>query len=102
MAMSYAERVAADRRLVICRILNEAPGYKANSSILKGMLDEIGHSVSRERVKADLDWMAEMGVVEIEELAIPGLHIVTLTQRGQDVATGSAQITGIARPSPSR
>ena len=100
--INFNERLARDRRLVILRLLGEAPGYSANSSILHGLLGDFGHRVSRDNTATDIDWLAEQGLVEVEELAAPGLRIVTLTKRGQDVAEGNAQVTGVARPSPHR
>ncbi len=100
MPMSYAERVAAQRRLLICQILREAPEYRVNNAILHAMLREEAVTTSRDRMAADIDWLAEAGLVETEELAGKTARIVTLTERGDDVATGAATVSGVARPGP--
>ncbi|WP_111745593.1 VpaChn25_0724 family phage protein [Salinisphaera orenii] len=99
--MEFAERLAADRRLAILRLLNEAPEYTCNSSVLHGLLHDRGYRVSRDQVAGDIDWLAEQSLVEAEQLKIPGLRVITLTRRGADIATGAAIITGVARPAPS-
>lgn len=99
--ISYAQRVTEDRRLVLLRLLAGAPGYAANSSILHGLLGDFAHRAPRDVVAGDLDWLAEQGLLGLEALAVPGLRIATLTSRGLDVAEGSAQVSGVARPSPS-
>ncbi|GHU08330.1 hypothetical protein AGMMS50225_06770 [Betaproteobacteria bacterium] len=96
--MSFSDYLRADRRLVMLRILAEMPAYRSNSSIISGMLEKLGHGVSRDVVRTDLRWLEEQGQVEIDE-AGPVL-VVTLTDRGGDVAAGRATVDGIARPHP--
>lgn len=93
---SFAERLNEDRRLVLLRVLSELPGYRSNSSVLASLLDGFGHTVSRDYVKTQLHWLDEQGLVGITDL--DGLKLVTLTERGHDVARGSVTVPGIARP----
>jgi hypothetical protein len=93
---TFAERLLEDRRLVILRILSELAGYKANSSVLTQALDTIGQAVSRDYVRGQLAWLAEQGLVKVDDLG-PVL-LATLTERGLDCAGGMAQVPGVARP----
>ena len=87
-----------DLRLVILRLLAEASGYRANESLLHALLDQWGHVVSRDKLRAELAWLAEAGAVETEEIG--GVMIGALTARGGDAARGSATIPGVRRPAP--
>jgi hypothetical protein len=96
--MSFARALEEDRRLAIIRLLAEAPEYQANSSVLQTALEHFAHSVSRDRVHADLAWLAEQGLVTIETLF--SIQVATLTQRGLDAASGRALVPGVKRPQP--
>lgn len=96
--MSFADLMTADRRLVILRILERAPGYTANSSILHSQLDHTGHRCSRDQVKGDVAWLEEQGLVKAEDVGFA--VVATVTDRGCDVALGRAIVPGVKRPSP--
>ncbi len=96
--MNFANIVAADQRLVILRALAEDRGYSMNESVLQQVLDMFGHKESRDRVKAELRWLEEMGLITIENVS--GVLVATLTSRGADVASGAAQVDGVKRPRP--
>jgi len=51
-------------------------------------------------LRADLAWLAEQGLVTIEEVAT--VMIATVTRRGGDVAFGRAVVPGVRRPEPGR
>lgn len=92
----YAEYLREDYRLVILRLLVEQTAYRANSSVLTMALDSYGHTLSRDQVKTELNWLAEQGALKLEDIG-PVL-VATLTERGQDIATGRARVPGIKRP----
>jgi len=92
----FSDFMRADRRLVMLRALSEVPGYVSNSSVLTGCLERLGHSVSRDAVKADLRWLSEIGLVALQEAG--AVLVATLTDRGQDVAEGKAVVDGVAKP----
>ncbi len=94
----FAELLAADIRLVILRALQEDPGYSHNESVLHGVLGALGHNVGRDRVRTELAWLAEQGLVATEHVC--GVTVATLTQRGADVALGHAHVPGVKRPGP--
>ena len=95
----FAERYAEDRRLVLLKLLEEAPGYTGNEYLLHTTLAQFGHAVSRDLVRTDLAWLAEQGLVSVD-LGIPSLQVVTLTERGLDAANGRAAVPGVKRPAP--
>lgn len=96
---SFAEHLARDRRLVILRLLAEAPGYAANESILHAVLEHFGHHVSRDQVRGDLSWLAEQDLVTVETVA-GDIMVVRITARGMDIAAGRAAHPGVKKPGP--
>jgi len=96
--VSYAKLLEEDRRLSILRLLAESNDYKANEYLLQSALDGVGHAVSGDRLRADLAWLAEQGLVELGTVA--DVKVPKLTQRGLDVAQGRASHPGVKRPRP--
>jgi Fe2+ or Zn2+ uptake regulation protein len=96
--VSFADLLAADIRLVLLRSLEEAAGYSCNESVLASMLTALGHKVSRDRVRTELHWLSEQGLVSVEDVL--NVLVATLTPRGADVATGCATVPGVKRPRP--
>jgi hypothetical protein len=96
--MNFDEFQTADRRLVILRGLESAVQYRANGYLLRRYCEALGHTVSADRLEADLAWLAEQGLAE--RSAEAGVTVVTLTVRGLDVATGRARVPGVQTPQP--
>lgn len=96
---SFERLLNEDRRLMILRLLAQDPGYRANVYVLRPALDAVGHTVSLDKVAADLAWLAEMGLVTVAQAS--GVTVATLTQRGADVGAGRATVPGVKRPEPS-
>lgn len=96
--MTYREALAADRRLVILRLLAESGGYRANEFLLHSALERFGHAVSMDTVRGDLQWLQEQEMLTVD--AVADMRIAALTQRGLDVGRGTAQHPGVARPRP--
>ena len=94
--MSFADYLVQDQRLLILRLLAEMPAYRANSSVLVAALEQYGHAASRDQVKTQLAWLAEQGAIATETLG--PVVVATLTERGQDIATGRCVAPGIKRP----
>lgn len=94
--MSFSDFLREDQRLVMLRILSELPSYRGNSSVIANLLHRLGHSPSRDQVKAELRWLADVGALAIDEAG--SVLVATLTERGQDAAEGRVCIDGIARP----
>jgi hypothetical protein len=97
MSKTFAEVMREERRLVILRILADSPQYRTNSSVLASMLEHLGVPSTRDQVNTDLDWLAEQGLVVIEDLDF--IRVAVLTARGGDVACGKATVSGVKRPS---
>lgn len=95
--MSYQQLLTQDQRLVILRILQDSPGYKSNSSFIGNALSVYGHDISRDKVKTELSWLAEQGLVKLTHLS-DNILVAQLTERGEDVAKGRAVVTGVNRP----
>ncbi len=96
--MTLSDLLSSDRRLVVLRIL-EQTGGSLNESVLQTALEEFGHRVSRDVVRTELAWLDEQGLVTSETVG-GRIIVVTLTERGADVATGRAKHPGVKRPSP--
>ena len=93
----FRERVAADLRHAILQIIEQAAGA-TNSRVLGAELPSIGHTVSADRLRTELAWLSEQDAVMLEEVG--AMHVVTLTERGADLAAGRATIPGVRRPAP--
>jgi len=98
MSNQYADYLRQDQRLVALRILSELPQYRSNSSVIHQLLGQFGHHPSRDQVKAELSWLAEQGLVSVEDIG--SVLVVTLTERGADVAAGRASVPGVSKPRP--
>lgn len=92
----YAEFLRQDQRLVTLRILSELPGYRSNTSVVHSLLHQFGHSPSRDSVRAECSWLAEQGLLKVEDIG--AVLVVTLTERGADVASGHAVVPGVSKP----
>lgn len=92
----FAQHLRQDQRLVLLRILSELPSYRSNSSVLVGLIEKLGHTMTRDQVKTELRWLAEQGLLTLDEAG--SVIVATLEERGQDVAEGRARVDGIQRP----
>lgn len=95
---SWDEHLSRHRRLGILRLLDAAPGYAGNESMLHEAVLQLGVTSTRDQVRSELTWLAEQGLVRTAEIA--GLMTATITQRGTEVAKGLVTHPGVKRPSP--
>lgn len=93
---SFREVTAADQRLIVLQALEEDPGYSHNEAVLRSVLGNFGHQISRDGLRTELAWLQEQGLITIADAG--GIQVARLTARGQDVATGAARVPGVARP----
>lgn len=94
--MSAAHKIAeSDRRRAILAALSIAPGYALPHRAVRGQIEAVGYTASLDLLRADIAWLAEMGLVEPLEL-----DHARLTDRGLDIALGRAQVPGVRRPEP--
>lgn len=96
--MSFAEILASEQRRVILDALAQDPDYAHNEDILAAALEYLGHSVSADKLRTELAWLAEQGLVELQEHGT--VIIARLTRRGEDVALGRTVVPGVRRRRP--
>ncbi len=96
--MSFAKLVQEDLRLVVLKVLAEDAGYSHNEHVLRAALGSVGHSVSLDRLRTELAWLAEQGLIGIDDTV--GVQVARLTARGLDVASGATVVPGVKRPAP--
>lgn len=80
--MSWKDHLTEDLRLVILRILSEAPGHKANSSIIQTAANALGHHVTRAQVEQQIGYLSDLAAVTKEQVG--AVLVVTLAQPGDD------------------
>ena len=96
----YATTTHAEHlRLTILKLLaHGGGGYAANESVIADGAERLGFRVSRDKVRTEIAWLAEQGLVGIEQ--VEDLLVATLTSRGLEVAEGRTHVPGVKRPSP--
>lgn len=97
--MRFSELVKEDRRLVILRVLEKAPGGRANHIVLAAALRPLGHDVSLERIQRDLEWLGSQHLVRVEDLESM-VTVATILPHGIDVAAGRERVPGVKVPLP--
>ena len=80
-------------RFVMLRLANGA-SRNTNSSILSMQLNGAGYSNTRDQVKSEIRWLEQQGLLDVEE--VDSVLIVSITERGEDVANGLSKVDGIA------
>jgi len=96
--MSYADELRKHARIAILRFLEDAPKYTSNVSMLATQLPRVGIAFTRDQVTTEAHWLAEQGLVEVEDHA--GFMVVVATTRGVEIAQGIARHPDIQRPRP--
>ena len=88
-----------NQRMIILSLLKEGSGYAMNEDILQSALEVAGgYKVSSDKLRTELNWLSEQGLVRLEKLE--HLWIATITQRGLDVACDRTDVPGVQRPRP--
>lgn len=80
-------------RFVLLRLVNGAM-RSTNSSILSNQLNSAGYSNTKDQTKSEIRYLEQLGLFEVEE--VQSVLIVTITERGEDVANGLSKVDGIA------
>ena len=96
--MSYQNTVNEHVRLSVLRLLTQDAGYSHNHRVIGSGLEALGHALSGDAIKTQMQWLAEQGLVTTEEIA--HFLVARLTDRGLEVAEGRALTPGVARPLP--
>jgi hypothetical protein len=95
--MKYDELLASDIRMALLQFLSEG-SYSQNESILQDLLRRTGRMASADKVRTELSWLREQGLILTED--VYNTWVASITQRGLDVATGVASAPGVKRPGP--
>jgi len=97
--MSYLHTlIVEDRRLAMLALLADAPGYQSGSPILQQMLGSMGLHASLGTIDAELAWLRDAGLVELEDVG--GVLLAGIRALGVDVVKGRTRVPGVARPRP--
>ncbi len=97
--MSYANLLAANRRLCILKLLLESAGT-ANESVLQMALQHLGHvaGVDRAYVRDLMRSLATADCITVE-MFNDQVMVARLTDRGAAAARGHITVEGVAQPS---
>jgi len=98
--LDFSAHLTEDRRLVILRVLLESAAFTGNEYILQSMVERLGHVASGDRIRTDLAWLQEQGLIAVDVVAT--VQIAQLLARGEDVARGRIVVPGVKRPAPHR
>lgn len=98
--MNFEQTVREHLRLTLLRLLLDDPNYTMNDSLLTDLTEPYGFTPSRDRVRTELAWLSEQGLLTVDN--DPDISIAILTERGADAARGRITVPGIKRPSPGR
>ncbi len=96
--MSYRVLLDEHLRLAILQLLEQDADYAHNEIVLQGALEQLGHGVSFDRLRSELAWLGEQGLLVVTDVV--GLQLAKLTRRGSDAAGGRTRVPGVARPRP--
>ncbi|AWI83052.1 hypothetical protein CEW88_04875 [Alloyangia pacifica] len=96
--MSYADELREHARIAILRLLEDAPRYTSNVSMMTDLLRRLGIGYTRDQVAGEIRWLEEQGLLTSEDLS--GFIIATATVRGIEVAQGIVTYPGVQRPRP--
>ncbi|MGP9788933.1 VpaChn25_0724 family phage protein [Roseinatronobacter sp. NSM] len=94
----YLATLRKHRRLAILRHLERCSEFTSNASILVDVLRGVGVTSTRSQVITELTWLAENGFTENNDRG--DFVITTATERGIEIAQGSATHPDIQRPHP--
>jgi len=100
MTTSTLSIQAEDRRFYILRLLAKSPDYSHNNGVIQTVLGEVGHRVSRDVIRSDIEWLNRMGLVTVKWVGDDAYQVATATERGLDAAIGRAIVPGVRRPDP--
>lgn len=95
---SYQAIVLRDFRLCLLKTLAEQPGYTGSETVLQAIAKSYGHSRTREVIRTELNWLADVAAVTLKEQG--GYSIATITRRGLEHVEGLVVIDGVNKPSP--
>ena len=96
MKIDPKQTAEANRRLAILVALSLSTKYKLTSHDVRAVVDGAGYPASMATIGADVQWLRETGLIryDVEN------DVLRLTDRGLDVANGTAEVPGVGKPGP--
>lgn len=85
-------------RLIILRELHNQSNYTSNDSMLQQVLESFGIAKTRDWIRGELDWLADMNA--LTKTSAGTVWIVTLAAKGIEHVERRLLIEGVKRPSP--
>ncbi|MCB2186952.1 MAG: ArsR family transcriptional regulator [Deltaproteobacteria bacterium] len=98
MSADYQKTVSEHLRITVLRLLADQVDYSLNESLLLDLVGNFGFAPSRDRLRTELAWLAEQGLVTLG--GVDHCRVAILTPRGEDVARCRAVAPGVKRPRP--
>ncbi len=95
---SFSEYATKDLRLVLLRCLASQTAYVGNDAVLQHEIEVFGLKRSRDVIRAELRWLAEIKAITLKDAG--AVFVATLTRRGHEHVQGLTEIEGINKPSP--
>lgn len=93
----FAEYLAENGRLIILKELAMQQGGTLNESLLLKVLDTFGHRQSREWLRAQMQYLAATGAIDITEAGT--VMIGRLRRKGREHVEGRIALKGVQTPS---
>jgi hypothetical protein len=90
--------LAHDARLIVLKELSVQPSYALNETLLQAVLEQSGITRSRDWLREQLRWLAEVGAISVREVG--NAKIAVLTEKGLDHVDYRIVLGGVKRPSP--
>ena len=70
-------------------------GGEQNDDVLALLLGRLGHRVARRDIRSQLAWLADEGLISLEEVG--PFQVVRILADGRDCAEGKLNIDGVSR-----
>jgi len=96
--MSMDRIIREEARYIVLRALNDTPDYTLSDALLERFLEEFGIRRSREFVRSELSYLADIGAVTVKKFETTS--IAKVTQRGRDHVARKIVLDGVKRPNP--
>lgn len=97
LGQNVRRALAGQLRITVLALLHGLPRFTAAFDTLHVAVRSMSHGIDRAGMRAELDWLAERGLVRIED---GDTVTVALTDRGAEVASGDATVDGVERLRP--
>ncbi len=94
------DAVRAYRRRAILSLLEYDSDYRLSLDMLDLCLEQTGQNATYDQLQTEIAWLEEQGYVA-RSYPSPSLTMVTLTDRGLEIARGKARAHGIRDLRPS-